>query len=156
MRTARPFYSDGANRSQDALLRDLYDSQRALRFKIFCSPERKDNRKDRSGFANHPNKGHGMWAGTSLCYTNGHHHEMHIAVRALFACASNRGPTNNYRADCESNRSSYAAGKASAQRASAYLWRAECRSLLFRRRQEAELSVVAWRCEMRPDFHHEH
>src|SRR5580704_11381650 len=61
MRTARPFYSDGANRSQDALLRDLYDSQRALRFKIFCSPERKDNRKDRSGFANHPNKGHGMW-----------------------------------------------------------------------------------------------
>src|SRR6202035_396360 len=102
------------------------------------------------------NQGHGMWAGTSLCYTNGHHHETHIAVRALFACTSNRGRTNNFRADCESNRSSYAAGKASAQRASAYLWRAECRSLLFRRWQEADLSVVAWRCEMRPDFHDEH
>ena len=50
----------------------------------------------------------------------------------------------------------HSSGEASAQRPPVDVWRAECRGLLFRRRQETDLPVVARRCEVRPDIRDEH
>src|ERR1022692_2642823 len=91
-----------------------------------------------------------------LCYTSGHLYETHFCVASHLPCAWNRHLAVGFGTDLEPARHGHAAGKASAQCAPVDVRRPECRGLFLRRRQKADLPVVAWRRQMRPDFRDEY
>ena len=86
-----------------------------------------------------------------FCYTSAVHEANPCARSVARRYSAARGCTGGNPA-----RPRHAAGKTPPQRASTHLRRTECRSLLLRRRQEADLPIVPRRREVRPDLHHEH